>query len=229
LKELILQRALPFTLLLLIFSTAAQAADIRYISDKQFIPVRSGPGNEYRIIHRGLPSGTRLEVSRTSDNGEFSEITTAKGTSGWVRAQYLMSELPAQSKLGAAVAKAQNLEQENSELKARDSELSKDRVELLNQVSSSEGDLGTMSQELTQLKQISGNAVQLDTDNRRLTLESEELRSEVEMLKAENQRLQDKIGSEAFMDGALAVLLGVIITLVIPRLWPRRRKSSSWA
>jgi SH3 domain protein len=229
LKELILQRALPFTLLLLIFSTVAQAADIRYISDKQFIPVRSGPGNEYRIIHRGLPSGTRLEVSRTSDNGEFSEITTAKGTSGWVRAQYLMSELPAQNRLGAAVAKAQNLEQENSELKARDSELSKDRVELLNQVSSSEGDLGTMSQELSQLKQISGNAVQLDTDNRRLTLESEELRSEVEMLKAENQRLQDKIGSEAFMDGALAVLLGVIITLVIPRLWPRRRKSSSWA
>jgi SH3 domain protein len=226
---LILQRALPFTLLLLILSASTQAADIRYISDKQFIPVRSGPGNEYRIIHRGLPSGTRLEVSRTSENDEFTEITTAKGTNGWVRTQYLMSELPAQNKLGAAVAKAQALEKENSELKAKTAELSTDRVNLLNQVSSSEGDLGTISQELAQLKQISGNAVQLDTDNRRLTLESEELRSEVETLEAENQRLQDKLGSEAFMDGALAVLLGVIITLVVPRLWPKRRKSSSWA
>ena len=31
------------------------------------------------------------------------------------------------------------------------------------------------------------------------------------------------------MNGAMAVLLGVIITLVVPRLWPKRRRSSSWA
>jgi SH3 domain protein len=49
------------------------------------------------------------------------------------------------------------------------------------------------------------------------------------MLEAENQRLHDKVDSEDFLNGALAVLLGVIITLVVPRLWPKRRKSSSWA
>ena len=74
-----------------------------------------------------------------------------------------------------------------------------------------------------------GQEVQLDTDNRRLVLDSENLRSELEMLKAESQRLQDKLDSEEFLNGALAVLLGVIITLVVPRLWPKRRKSSSWA
>ena len=79
------------------------------------------------------------------------------------------------------------------------------------------------------MKQISGNAIQLDIDNRRLVEESENLRSDVEMLESENQRLQDKLESEDFLNGALAVLLGVIITLVVPRLWPKRRKSSSWA
>ena len=49
------------------------------------------------------------------------------------------------------------------------------------------------------------------------------------MLESENQRLEDKLDSGAFLDGALAVFLGVIITLVVPRLWPKRRKSSSWA
>ena len=57
----------------------------------------------------------------------------------------------------------------------------------------------------------------------------EQLRSELDMMEAENQRLQDKVESEDFINGALAVLLGVIITLVVPRLWPKRRKSSSWA
>ena len=82
---------------------------------------------------------------------------------------------------------------------------------------------------MANLKQISGKAVQLDTDNRRLVEESENLRSEVDMLEAENMRLQDKLKSEDFINGALAVLMGVFITLVVPRLWPKRRKSSSWA
>ena len=104
-----------------------------------------------------------------------------------------------------------------------------ERVELLNQVQGTDSELSSVSQELTQLKQISGKAVQLDADNRRLAEETENLRSEVEMLEAENQRLQDKLKSEDFINGALAVLLGVVITLVVPRLWPKRRRSSSWA
>ncbi len=74
-----------------------------------------------------------------------------------------------------------------------------------------------------------GKALELDVDNRRLVEESENLRSNMDMLESENRRLNDKMGNEDFMNGALAVLLGVIITLVVPRLWPKRRKSSSWA
>jgi SH3 domain protein len=49
------------------------------------------------------------------------------------------------------------------------------------------------------------------------------------MLESENYRLQEKLDSEDFFNGAMAVLLGVIIALVAPRLVPKRRKSSSWA
>ena len=55
------------------------------------------------------------------------------------------------------------------------------------------------------------------------------LRAKVEMLEGENQRLQDKLQSEDFLNGAMAVLLGVIITLVAPRLMPKRRRNSEWA
>ena len=50
------------TLLLILFSLGAQAQDVRYISDQQFVPLRSGAGSEYRIVHKGLPTGTRLVV-----------------------------------------------------------------------------------------------------------------------------------------------------------------------
>ena len=224
-----MQRALSLALLTLLFSTAIHAADTRYVSDKQYIPLRSGPGGEYRITHRGLPSGTRLEVIRTSDKGEFAEVKTDKGTSGWIRTQYLMTELPAQNRLNAAQAKAESLDEKSKALKMELEALTSERVDLLNHVNSTEGNLTTTAAELARLKQISGNALQLDADNHRLILEAEELRSEGEMLTAENQRLQDNLDSEAFMNGAFAVVLGVIVALVVPRLWPKRRKNSGWA
>lgn len=218
-------RTLP--LLLILLGATAQAQDIRYISDRQFIPVRSGAGNEFRIIHRGLPSGTRLTVSKTE--GDWSYITTDKGTTGWVRSQYLMQDLPAQNKLEAAVSKADRLAKQNSELAQQLQALHAEKEALQGELGDTSEELGQVSEDFTHLKQISGKAVQLDSDNRRLAEETEKLRSNVEMLEAENLRLQDKLDSEAFMNGALAVLLGVVITLVVPRLWPKRRRSSSWA
>jgi len=222
-------RATISGLLLMLLSTAANAQDIRYISDKQFIPVRSGGGNEFRITNRGIPSGTRLTVSQTSPDGEWAQITTDGGTAGWVRAQYLMTDMPAANALRAAQTKLTSLTDSNQALQSELAALKSEQVELLNNASSTDSSLRSVSEELAQLKQISGNAVQLDTDNRRLNEETENLRAKVDMLDAENSRLNDNLSSQAFMDGALAVLLGVIITLVVPRLWPKRRKSSSWA
>ncbi len=221
--------AVPILLLFLLLSAVAQAKDIRYVSDKQFVPLRSGAGNDYRITHRGIPSGTRLTVARTSSDKVWSEITTDRGTTGWIRTQYLMQDVPAQTKVDAAISRAEKATQKSAALATELETLQAERVGLVNQLSSNDSELGTVSEELTQLKQISGKAVQLDVDNRRLVVDTENLRSEVEVLKAENLRLQDKLESENFLNGALAVLLGVIIALVAPRLVPKRRKSSSWA
>lgn len=221
--------ALVFLLLSLHLASTAQAQDIRYISDQQYIPVRSGAGNDYRITHRGLPSGTRLTVKGVSKDKIWTKITTDSGTSGWVRSQYLMKDMPAQKKLDEAIQRAELAANQSGSLSEQTSRLEAERSELLEKVNNSDTMLASVTEELTQLKQISGKAVQLDEDNRRLVVDSEKLRSELEMLKAENQRLLDKLDSEDFINGVLAVLMGVIITLVVPRVWPQRRKSSSWA
>ncbi|MEM9256082.1 MAG: TIGR04211 family SH3 domain-containing protein [Pseudomonadota bacterium] len=216
-------------LLLVVCCGSSLAQETRYVSDTQYVPLRSGAGTEYRITHRGLPSGTRLTVDRTSQDGVWSEITTDRGTSGWIRTQYLMQTVPAALQLQSAQAMATAAEERSATLEQELGALKLERSELQNQVTSSSSDLDTVSAELNQLKQISGKSVQLDTDNRRLIEQTETLRSEVEMLEAENQRLQDKLRSEDFINGALAVLMGVVIALVAPRLMPKRRKNSSWA
>ena len=221
-------RYLPFIALLSVFALPSQAQDTRYVSDEVFIVLHRGPGAEYRWVAKLTP-GTRLDVARVAEDGKWAEVSTARGTTGWVSTEFLSTEAPAQVKLPAAQARAEQLASKNAELASQVKTPQAEKVDLLNQINSTGSELGDVSQELANLKQISGKAVQLDTDNRRLVEESENLRSEVDMLEAENMRLQDKLKSEDFINGALAVLMGVFITLVVPRLWPKRRKSSSWA
>lgn len=222
-------RHLLLSLLLLGFlNSSALGQDIRYISDQIFVGLHTGPGNDYRWRLKLTP-GSKLSVLKRSSNGKWVQVRTSGGTEGWVSTEHLTAEVPAQLRLPEAQKRAEQLTASNSELKRQLSEIQADKSSLQKQESQVQSELQAVSKELAELKQVSGRAVQLDTDNRRLVEDSENLRSEVEMLEAENQRLQDKLKSEDFFNGALAVLLGVVITLVVPRIWPKRRKSSGWA
>lgn len=220
-------RLIPALILtLLILPLPATAQDVRYVSDEVFIVLHRGPGTDYKWVARLTP-GTRLNVISSAD--DWTEVSTTRGTSGWVRSQFLTASAPAQVLLPAAEKRAEDLAAANSELQAQLAQLRDEKSALETQLAATSGELDNVSTSFNDLKQISGNALQLDMDNRRLVEDAENLRSRVEMLEGENQRLQEKLQSEGFLNGALAVLLGVIITLVVPRLAPKRRRHSEWA
>ncbi|MEX1236901.1 MAG: hypothetical protein WD994_01390, partial [Pseudomonadales bacterium] len=49
------------TLLLLLVPALSAAATV-YIRDTLYVPLRGGQSSEYRILHRGVKSGTPLEL-----------------------------------------------------------------------------------------------------------------------------------------------------------------------
>jgi SH3 domain protein len=203
--------------LLLFLSASSLAQEVRFISDKQYVPLRSGQSEQYRIVHRGLASGLRLEVDEVNEETGYSHVTTPNGTQGWIRSQYLVSEEPARLLLARSRERNQALLAEQSGLQATNEQLL-----------ASKAQLETTTTELAELQRISGSALALDTNNRRLIQEMEVLKTRIEVLEADNVRMAESNESEAFYNGVLAVMLGVIITLLIPRLWPKRRPSSSW-
>lgn len=217
------------SVLLLSTLCASAMAATRYINDEHFVPLRSGPGGEFRIVHRGLPTGTLLSVLATSENQEFTQVTTANGTEGWIRTQYLTDTPPARLTLAAM----QGSEAEMRErLQALRQQLSKSQAEVASAVaalSDSEQALADLNERYTELERLSGNSVELDRTNRSLLQSVETLSAEQETLQAENQRLLERMEYSQFTDGALAVGLGVIITLLIPRLWPQRKRNSGWS
>jgi SH3 domain protein len=92
-----------------------------------------------------------------------------------------------------------------------------------------ERELDTTRVELTEIKRVSAAAIELDLMNQQLVAELESERSEADLLRLENVRLRERITNNQMLDGALAVLLGVILAVIAPRLWPRKKRQDGWS
>ena len=139
-----------------------------------------------------------------------------------------MQEVPAAAQLETLRAQNQVLMGDENSLRSHMVTLQVSEADMRVELESARAEMDATNIELVEVRRVSANALSLDTNNRRLTQETEVLKTRLEVLQADNQRLQSSAESDAFFNGALAVLLGVIITLLVPRLRPKRKSSSSW-
>ena len=218
-----------FLPVVLMAHSIGMAQETQYVSDKVLVPVRSGAGADYRIVNRGLPSGTALLVFAESDDGEWAEIETRGGTRGWIPSQYLQQEPPAALLINDLRVE---LEQARAERDRVVSQLNQSSTEVDEADETIIGLTTTIERtqaELTEIKRVSAAALDLDLMNQQLVAELESGRSSADLLRLENVRLRERIANNQMMDGALAVLLGVILAVVAPRLWPRKKRPDGWS
>lgn len=215
-----------FTLFIVGMAAGAQS-QTRYVSDELFVNLRTGQGDQYRIT-KILRSGTRMEILENGDTTDWIRVRTAAGDEGWVRTQYLQDGPIARDLLVQAQAKIAELNNKQSTLNSSASEIQTQNQTLQEELTASQTEAARYSQELEELKRISANAVQLNASNQKLMEERQILETEIDVLKAENERLSDKSHQTWFMYGAIAVAIGVFLTLLIQRI-RARRKYSEWA
>lgn len=208
---------------------AANAQDTQYISDMVLVPVRSGAGSDYRIVNRGLPSGTALLIYGQSDDGEWTEVETRGGTRGWIPTQYLQQEPPAGLLINDMRLELEQVRGERDRVVSQLNQSSSEVNEADETIVSLNTRLESTEAELTEVKRVSAAALDLDLMNQQLVAELESERSDADLLRLENVRLRERIANNQIMDGALAVLLGVILAIVAPRLRPKKKRQDGWS
>lgn len=193
-----------------------------YISDEIYVPVRKGQGNQFQILHRGLPSGTEVELIETDD--EWSEIRTNSGITGWVRNQYLDKMPPAKLRLQRANQRVQTLEKELNAIEALQGGSQALNNELRSQLESTQATLKSTENELAEIKTISASALESYQQLQEIAKKMQLLQTENDVLRSENDSLRLGERTRFFFYGILALFLGVIVSWMAPRL--RRQKSS---
>ena len=146
----------PFRLIvaaLLVFSSmsVAQARTV-WVDDQLYLPLRSGAGNQYRIVQNAMPSGTALEVLETS--GEYTRVRTPQGREGWVRSQYLSNEPIAADLLEDTRNELENAQQRLRELNEQLEQVTEERNRLERQENNLSGRAEELQQELTRIKNV---------------------------------------------------------------------------
>lgn len=209
-------------------SNTSAGGETRYVTDLIFTPIRTGPGGDYRIINKGLPSGTELTYYGTTEDGVWAEVETRGGTRGYLRAQYLQTDIPRANQLNA-------LEAELATSRDRASTLQQNLDEAMEQLASSDSTMSSTATELAEtraeldeIKRISGNALQLDQLTKELTGKLEDASARNDLLALENARLEDRVASNQRLEGVLSLIAGIVIALLIPRLTVKRRRNDGW-
>ena len=221
---LISTSALLFTLLFTLLVANPARAETAYISDKLTVPVRSGPSNANRILHRGLPSGTRLEIlNRDSDSG-FVQIRTAGGTEGWLPAQYLVNEPIARDQLAAANQRIRDLTQTIDAQKKQLGELDSGKSAADQSNGQLRRQVEELQTELAEIRRISAGAIAQNETNRELVALNERLRTEVDELVVSISALEDNVQERWLLIGGGLVLAGLVLGAAI-KARPRR---SAW-
>lgn len=199
-----------------------------YIDDTLLVPLRSGESLQFRIVHKGVKSGTKVELLNHNPQSGYSHVRTSDGIEGYLPTRYLVKDEIAKDKLVKVSAQLKKTQATAAELQAKLKELQANYNSLSGNHESLTQLNDSTSTELDKIKKISANALTLDKRNRELRETNQQLNNDVELLTIDNQRLKDNSQTSNMMIGAALVILGVILALLIPWLKPTK-KNESWA
>lgn len=210
---------------------SASAADrdetIRYVRDWISIPLHASATADSKVVHPGVISGTALTLLKSDDNSGFARVRTGDGVEGWIASRYLIGEPTAKLQLEKASADLADLRSQNEQLRSEHANLPADQRAAGQQLAQLKDDNARLQSELETFQQAPDNAAQLAQENIELKKSETALQQQLDQSNTELAKLRLGQNFALFREGAIAVLAGALLAVLIPRLWPKKR--SEWA
>jgi SH3 domain protein len=215
------------TLLSLLIISCTALAETVYVQDVIYVPMRGGASEDHRIIHRGVPSGTPLELIREDEESGFSLVRMQNGTEGWIKTQYISPEPIARDRLREQQQRYEALQDTNNGLQSSLDEMEVTVARLDAEKNSLTLQTHELQDELDTLTNLSADTIKINEENLQLESRNKLLMEELDTLTQMNGRLVDTRDQRWFMIGAATLFMGML-----PGFWFARRiynrRSSGW-
>lgn len=218
-----MRASLPLTFTLALLAASSALATPAWVSDQNLVPLRSGAGNEYRIIQNAVKSGTRVDVL-SSENG-WSRVDIA-GTQGYMPSQYLSDAPTAALQLAALQKKYADLEAGFQQQKAQLDDITRARNTLDSQAKDLQKQLSVSKSDLNRVREVAADPLRVSESNRQLSEQLSLLQTELDQVKAKNTLLEHDNTYRGWVFGLGTVILGMLFGAWVKARSQRAR--SSW-
>lgn len=200
-------RLICLTLLSLSVSVVAHAEEKRYVSDELNTWVRSGPGDNYRLLGT-VNAGEEVTLLQSNEETKYGQVRDSNGRTSWIP----LAQLSATPSLRTRVP---DLEKQV-----------KDLTDKLTNIDT------TWNQRTAEMQQ---KVAQSDSVINGLKDENQQLKNQLIVAKkkvdAANVQLDDKqraIIMQWFMYGGGVLGVGLLFGLLLPHMIPSRKKKDRW-
>jgi SH3 domain protein len=204
---------------LVLLSTPVLAAN-KYISDTVKVTMRTGPGNDRKIISL-LRVGTKVEVVQPGD--EWTLVRLANEKEGWVINRFLTDKIPSEIELNLLKGKYQALRASASKMQEKNSLLKAENEKLTTEFAVSRKKLQNTTNDYEALKTESKEFLKLQSKFKAASSKLAEQTKKAEKFEDELTKLLWNQNIKWFLSGAGVLILGFIIGFSTKR---QRRRSS---
>ena len=216
------------TAILMASVTLNAIAETVYIRDSIYVPLRGGQSNEYRILHKGIVSGTALNRVEQNDETGFSRVITPDGLEGWIQNQYLVTEPIARVQLQALNIRFEKLQADYNAIAqnlSTKTDAASTATQALDQLDAERQELAT---ELSRITELAADVIQIDQQNESLQIDVADLNQQIDDLLAMNASLQNQANQTWLMIGAGTILFGILLGFWVGRQMYTRR-DTGWS
>lgn len=200
-------RLICLSLFALSVSTTALAEETRYVSDELSTWVRSGPGDNYRLLGT-LSAGEQVALLQTNDSTQYGQIRAQDGRTAWIP----LKELSPNPSMRARVPELENqVKTLTDKLNNIDTTWNQRTADMQKKVSESDA-------------VING----LKAENQKLKNDLIVAQKKVDMANLQLNDKQRTIIMQWFMYGGGVAGIGLLVGLLLPHLIPGRRRKDRW-
>ncbi|HGP6919547.1 TPA: TIGR04211 family SH3 domain-containing protein, partial [Vibrio cholerae O1] len=178
-------------------------AQDRYIADKLFTYMHSGPSNQYRILG-SIDAGEKVKLIEVNKESGYSHIADERGRTGWVESRFITREVSNTLRLPA-------LEKELEEVKKL---LANARQNADSEKAGLAESLELRNQQIADLERNYADISKQLTDSQ----------SEIRELRAKLDTQKEDLLLKYFTYGGGVAGIGLLLGLVLPHIIPRRKR-----
>ncbi|AJA44245.1 SH3 domain protein [Frischella perrara] len=182
-------------------------ADDKYITDNISVYLRRGPSTNYGLIG-SLKSGDKVTIIDKSDDGSFTKIRDEKNRLAWIESELLTNTPSAKERLPL-------LEEQINTLNEKIINLDQEKQTLINDYNE-------------QLKTAQSKISQLESSKNELEQDLNQKNLQIETLNKEIDENGQNLMLKWFTRGGMVAGAGLLLGLLLPFIFPRRRKKDRW-